>query len=272
MLKPPDPAPQPQTMLPPPSALTLWLCGVAGAWLMYFAVFLQVPQASLGDAAINALANVAPLALLAAGAHLLIKRHVMRLSVPAQIISHVLIGSAFAATWFALVTLTLALVSYAQRGQFDLSGFTGGAFIWQNLQGLVLYWALAATTYAVRGGRSAAPVTIVSAPPLERYLTRKGDDIAPVHVRDIIVIAGAQDYAEVTTLTDTHLVRMSLSEFEQRLDPQRFIRVHRSRIINIDHLDYAEPSGSGRLIAHMTDGTTVPLSRTGSQSLRALIV
>ena len=272
MLKLPEPPPQPPATLPPPSALTLWLCGSAGVWTMYLAVFLQVPGAGLGEAAINALANVVPLALLAVAAHLLIKRQVMRLSVPAQIIVHVVIGSAFAAAWFALVTLAIAVIGAASGEGFDLTGFTGGAFIWQNLQGLVLYWALAATTYAVRGGRSAAPVTIVSAPPLERYLTRKGDDIAPVNVRDIIVITGAQDYAEVTTLTDTHLVRMSLGEFEQRLDPQRFIRVHRSRIINIDYLDYAEPAGGGRLVARMTDGTTVPLSRTGSQALRSLIV
>lgn len=272
MLKLPERPPSPPTTLPPPSALTLWLCGSAGVWAMYLAVFLQVPGGSLGDAAITALANVAPLALLAAGAHLLIKRQVMRFSVPAQIIAHVVIGSAFAAAWFTLVTLVLALIGAASGGGFDLAGFTGGAFIWQNLQGLVLYWALAATTYAVRGGRAAAPVKILSAPPLERYLTRKGDDIAPVNVRDIIMIAGAQDYAEVTTLIDTHLVRMSLGEFEQRLDPQRFIRVHRSRIINIDHLDYAEPAGGGRLVARMTDGTAVPLSRTGSQALRSLIV
>ncbi len=272
MLKLPEPPPPPPATLPPPSALTLWLCGSGGVWAMYLAVFLQVPGASLGDAVINALANVVPLALLAAGAHLLIKRWVMRLSVPAQVIAHAMIGAGFAAAWFALVTIALSLIEMARGGAFALSGFTGGAFIWQNLQGLVLYWALAATTYAVRGGRAAASVTIVSAPPLERYLTRKGDDIAPVNVRDIIVITGAQDYAEVTTLTDTHLVRMSLGEFEQRLDPQRFIRVHRSRIINIDHLDYAEPAGGGRLVARMTDGTSVPLSRTGSQALRALIV
>lgn len=272
MLKLPEPPPSAPTPLPPPSALTLWLCGSAGVWAMYLAVFLQVSEVTFAQAAINALANVAPLALLALGAHLLIKRKVMRLSVPAQIMAHVVLGSAFTVAWFTLVTLALALIDAFRGAGFNFAGFTGGAFIWQNLQGLVLYWALAATTYAVRGGRAAAPVTIVSAPPLERYLTRKGDDIAPVNVRDIIMIAGAQDYAEVTTLTDTHLVRMSLSEFEQRLDPQRFIRVHRSRIINIDHLDYAEPAGGGRLIARMTDGTAVSLSRSGSQALRALIV
>lgn len=272
MLKAPEPVAKPDAPLPPPSALTLWLCASFGVWVLYLLVFLQVPGNTLGDATINALANVVPLAVLAAGVHWLVKRQVMQRSVAAQIIGHLAVGAAFTVLWFALVTALLSLIRAASGGPLDLTGFTGGAFVWQALQGLVLYWAVAATTYAVRGGRSAAPVTIVSAAPLERYLTRTGDDIAPVHVRDIVLIAGAQDYAEVTTLSGTHLVRMSLGEFEQRLDPARFIRVHRSHIINIDHLDHAEPAGGGRLVAHMVTGAVVPLSRSGSQALRQLIV
>jgi two-component system, LytTR family, response regulator len=69
-----------------------------------------------------------------------------------------------------------------------------------------------------------------------------------VEVDEIVMIAGAQDYAEVST-TDgrKHLVRMSLAEFEQRLPDDSFVRVHRSTIINIAHLGRAEPIGSGRL-------------------------
>ncbi len=273
MLKVPEPAAKPGEALPPPSALTLWLCASTGAWAMYLLVFLQVPGNELADSAIYALINVAPLTVLAAGVHWLIKRYLMQLSVAAQIIGHIAAAAAFAVAWFTLVTSLLEVRSaLVSGGSLEFSGFTGGAFIWQALQGLVLYWAVAATTYAVRGGRGAAPVTIVSAAPLERYLTRTGDEIAPVNVRDIVLIAGAQDYAEVTTLTGRHLVRMSLGEFEQRLDPARFIRVHRSHIINIDYLDHAEPAGGGRLVAHMVTGAAVPLSRTGSQALRQLIV
>ncbi len=273
MLKVPGSETKPNEALPPPSALTLWLCASGGAWAMYLLVFLQVPGNGLADAALIALVNVAPLAVLAAAAYWLIRRHLMQWSIPAQIIGHVAAAAAFSVVWFALVTSLLAVLNAVTTGgAVAFTGFTGGAFIWQALQGLVLYWAVAATTYAVRGGRAAAPVTIVTAPPLERYLTRTGDDIAPVNVRDIVLIAGAQDYAEVTTLTGTHLVRMSLGEFEQRLDPARFIRVHRSHIINIDHLDHAEPAGGGRLVAHMATGAIVAMSRTGSQALRQLIV
>ncbi len=268
-----DPDAKPSETLPPPSPLTLWLCASGGVWALYLLVFLQVPGNGFAHSALIALVNVAPLAVLAAAAYWLIRRHLMQWSVAAQIIGHVAAAAAFAVIWFALVTCLLAVMNaLISGGALDFTGFTGGAFIWQALQGLVLYWAVAATTYAVRGGRSAAAVTIVTAPPLERYFTRTGDDIAPVNVRDIVLIAGAQDYAEVTTLTGIHLVRMSLGEFEQRLDPARFIRVHRSHIINIDHLDHAEPAGGGRLVAHMATGAIVAMSRTGSQALRQLIV
>ena len=65
-------------------------------------------------------------------------------------------------------------------------------------------------------------MTLVSAPatpPLTRYLIRKGDEMTPVAVGDIISITGAQDYSEVTTSDGHHLVSLSLADFEARLDP-----------------------------------------------------
>jgi DNA-binding LytR/AlgR family response regulator len=61
---------------------------------------------------------------------------------------------------------------------------------------------------------------------------------------------------------------MTLAEFESRLDPQRFVRVHRSRIVNLDHVDRAEPAGAGRLLLHMDNGEVVSTSRGGAQELK----
>ena len=139
-----------------------------------------------------------------------------------------------------------------------------------------MYALVAAVCYAIRGGRLAANVTIVpelSTPhPLERYLTRNGDVISPVSVRDIVVITGAQDYSEVSTIGARHLVRLSLSEFEGRLDPRRFLRVHRSTIINFDHLVSVEPAGGGRMLANLANGDIVQVSRTGASLLKQFIV
>jgi hypothetical protein len=225
-------------------------------------------------AMIDAAANVLPLALLALATHALLRSNVMTRSVPAQAAAHVGLAVAFATTWYGLVLVVLAFFGGLQSGSFRVVGFSGPAFTWQAFQGLVLYAAIAATCYAIRGGRQAANLTIVTAPPpLERYLKRTGEDMMPVSVRDIVTITGAQDYSEVATVTgDCHLVRMSLGEFERRLDPTRFLRVHRSSIVNFDHLARAESAGGGRMLAHMATGDIVQTSRAGAQLLRTFIV
>ena len=154
-----------------------------------------------------------------------------------------------------------------------MQNFSGPAFTWQVFQGLILYALVAAVCYAMRGGRRAAPVTIVDKQPLmDRYLIRDGDEMRPISTAEIVFIGGAQDYAEVRTLSGTHLVRMSLGELEARLDPKRFIRVHRSTIINFDQLERAEPAGGGRMVAWMATGESVAVSRSGAQLLRSFVV
>ena len=258
--------------LAPPSGITLWVVGTILLWAMYSFVFVVTADQSIIVAMIDALANVAPLAVLALAASALIKTHVMPHSVITQGLLHSGLALLFAMTWYSLVLVLLAFFSGLRGKGFAVSGFSGPAFTWQVFQGLIIYALVAATCYAIRGGRQSVNVAIMTGPPLERYLTRAGDEMVPVAVRDIVSITGAQDYAEVTTLTGKHLVRMSLGEFERRLDTSRFVRVHRSTIVNFDHLDRAEPAGSGRMIVHMVNGETVPVSRAGAQTLRSFMV
>lgn len=254
-----------------PSGGTLSVAGTVVLWALYVLVFAQTTGEPLLQAMSDAVANVVPLALLAAATHAILKSQVMTRSVPVQTAAHVGLAVGFATTWYALVLVVLAFLSGLQGRGFAVSGFSGPAFTWQVFQGLILYAAVAATCYAIRGGREASSVTIVTAP-LDRYLTREGDEMVPVSVHDIVTIAGAQDYAEVVTTTGRHLVRMSLAEFERRLDPSRFVRVHRSTIINFDRLARVEPAGGGRMLAHMRNGETVQVSRAGAQLLRTFVV
>ena len=66
----------------------------------------------------------------------------------------------------------------------------------------------------------------------------------------------------------TLLVSLPLSDFEQRLDPQRFMRVHRSHIVNLDLVDSLEPFDNSQLVVRMKDGTKITASRTASKRLR----
>ncbi len=256
-----------------PSVAALWAGGTLLLWLLYTCVFAATLGEPITQALTDGAANVLPLALLAVAMHSLIKAHVMRRAVPVQIVFHAGLAVIFATTWYALVLVMLAFFKGLQGGGFGVGGFSAIAFTWQVFQGIILYATIASTCYAVRGGRQAAEVAIVTTPQLDRYLTRRGDEMVPVSVRDIVTITGAQDYSEVQTLDGRrHLVRLSLGEFERRLDPARFLRIHRSAIVNFDHVARVEPAGGGRLLAHMTTGDAVQTSRSGTQLLRQFVV
>ena len=251
-----------------------WIAGAAALWLTYALVFVGTANAPLGRAIVDGAANVAPLIALALAAHALLPTQVMRRPPPVQAVLHAVLATAFALSWYAAVVLLLALADALRGHGFHLIGFHGPGLTWQVFQGLILYGAVAAGCYALRRGDAHAPASGGEAArrPLERYLVREGDGFRPVEVSDIVTIAGAQDYSEVSTPAGRHLVRMSLGEFEARLDPGRFIRVHRSAIIHLAHQDRAEPAGGGRMLAHMADGQRIPVSRAGVRALRPLIV
>jgi hypothetical protein len=258
----------------PPSVAVVYLAAIALLVTAYSVVFSLTTELGLIRSVESAVSNVLPLAALAAGSYVILKNVVLRQGVVLQAISHVLLAPIFALSWYAFTLVALALVGAIRNGRVEIGQFSDVAFIWQIFQGLVLYALVAAICYALRGGRAAAEVRIVQASAtLRRYLTKYGDELVPVEVDDIVLIAGAQDYAEVTTIDGrSHLVRMSLAEFEKRLPDERFVRVHRSAIINIAHLGRAEPIGSGRLALHLAGNQTVEASRSGAQALRSLVL
>jgi two-component system, LytTR family, response regulator len=260
----------------PPSIAALWLVGTGLLWLLYALVFMGTGETLAVRAAVDAAVNVMPLAVLAVAVRGVLKAEVMRRTWPVQAAWHAGLAMAFTLVWYAGIVLMLAVVSGLEGHGLTVRGFSGPALTWQTFQGLILYAAVAAACYAVRGARQAATVTLVAPQPrpapLIRYLIRTAEGVAPVEVDDIISVTGAQDYAEVTTLKGRHLVRLSLAEFEGRLDPTSFVRVHRSAIINLRRLTRAEPAGAGRLVAHMTNGDVVQVSRSGAQALRELTI
>ena len=274
------PAPADSLRLPSagtaPSIVSLWLAGTGLLWALYAFVFVSTANGNFGGAVGDAFCNVLPLSLLAIAVRAVLKAEVMWRSTAVQTFSHAALAIGFSFTWYATLVVLLAVSGDLRGWGFRIIGFQGPALTWQVFQGLLIYVAVAATCYAVRGGREAASVTIVEErakrPALTRYLIRQDDELTPVDVDDIISISGAQDYAEVVTARGRHLVRLSLSELEARLDPTRFVRIHRSTIINLHRLERTEPAGGGRLLAYTDNGNAVAVSRSGVQELRRFVV
>ena len=104
---------------------------------------------------------------------------------------------------------------------------------------------------------------------LTRLFLRERGTILPVPVERIVRIEAEGDYVMVHTRDKAHLVRLRLRDMEGRLG-DRFLRVHRSHLVNLDHVKVFEQHDDTRLVVVMTDGTRILASRTRSRELRRL--
>jgi hypothetical protein len=249
------------------------------AFAAYFAVFLFTGKGGVLRAAETSLRNLVPLAILSVAAQALISRFVIGRSMAAQVTCHVLLATAFTLLLYWMLMVLIGLSVGQSFTEFVVKAFfPTGAFAWQLLQGLTLYALVACLTQLRRPiAPSTPPIpssvdASSSEPSPSRYFIRRGEDIEPIEIAGIISIKGADDYAEVATLNGSHLVRMTLAEFEKVLDGARFLRTHRSHIVNVDRIERAEPAGGGRMMLYMENGERIPASRAGTRLLRSRVI
>ena len=107
--------------------------------------------------------------------------------------------------------------------------------------------------------------------PLERVLIRDGAKVHVVATADIDVIEAQDDYVCISAGGKAWLKSQRLAELEVLLDAGRFVRIHRSYIVNIERMSRIEPAGKDSHCAVLQDGRRVPVSRSGYQKLRALL-
>jgi two-component system LytT family response regulator len=107
--------------------------------------------------------------------------------------------------------------------------------------------------------------------PLERVLIRDGARVHVVAVADIDVIEAQDDYVRISAGDKAWLKNQPLAELEAQLDAARFVRVHRSYIVNLERMSRIEPAGKDSHAAVLRDGRRIPISRSGYQKLRGLL-
>jgi two-component system LytT family response regulator len=96
---------------------------------------------------------------------------------------------------------------------------------------------------------------------LDRIVIKCGGRVVLLGVDDIDWIGAAGIYLELHAGTMTHLYRSGLSALLERLDPSRFVRIHRSVVINTDRIKELRPRGHSDYTVVLRDGRMVPLSR-----------
>ena len=105
---------------------------------------------------------------------------------------------------------------------------------------------------------------------ISRVFVRAGRSIIPVTVDTVSWFEADGDYVAVHVGRARHLVHVALTRLEARLDPVRFVRIHRTSIVNLDFVKAFKGLGKGRLVAELTDGTQLEVSRNKARELRAL--
>ena len=107
--------------------------------------------------------------------------------------------------------------------------------------------------------------------PEARFVVRLASKMTLVRAADVEWIAGEGNYARLHSGGRRHLVRETLKSVEARLDPSKFVRVHRSAIVNVECVATLEPHVHGQYVLTMKDGSRITSSRTHSPKLRALL-
>jgi len=101
----------------------------------------------------------------------------------------------------------------------------------------------------------------------ERFVIKTGGRITFVEADAIDWVEAAGDYVRLHTSEKVHLLRETMGGMEERLDPDRFLRIHRSTIINTERLTELRPYGNSEYIVVLDDGTELKLSRTYRDAL-----
>lgn len=105
---------------------------------------------------------------------------------------------------------------------------------------------------------------------LDRLVIRSGGRVSFLKAEEIDWIGAEGNYVRIHAGKQSPLVRDTMNEVEARLDPSRFVRIHKSTIVNADRIKEIQPLFNGTHSVLLLDGTRLTWSRGYREQLRAL--
>ena len=112
------------------------------------------------------------------------------------------------------------------------------------------------------GGRRALP-EIAPAAVRERIVVKDGTKVHVIPIGKLDYVEAEDDYVALHSEGKKYLKQQPIASVEAMLDPGRFVRIHRSAIVNLERVARIEPYGKESRLAILTDGTRLPVSRSG---------
>jgi two-component system LytT family response regulator len=115
--------------------------------------------------------------------------------------------------------------------------------------------------------RTAAP----GGPYLKRLVIKSGGRVTLLNVRDIDWIEAEGDYVKIHVAKAWHLLRETMKRLEAQFDPARFVRIHRSTIVNVERIKELQPYFRGEYVVILQDGKSLKLSRGYKEHLESVL-
>lgn len=106
---------------------------------------------------------------------------------------------------------------------------------------------------------------------LERIVIKSGSRIKIIPAESVFWIEAQDDYVMIHSQEGKFLKQKTMKFFEQHLNARDFIRIHRSHIVRISHIKQIEPFSKTTYQAILTNGTSLPLSKTGYRKIKDII-
>ncbi len=106
---------------------------------------------------------------------------------------------------------------------------------------------------------------------LQRLAVEANEKIVLVRVEDIRWMQSSGNYIRLHVGKASHLVRQSMKNLQALLDPNRFLRVHRNAIVNLDHVEEFHLPPTGNMFVKLNDGLCLPLRKANRSLLRKLL-
>ena len=105
----------------------------------------------------------------------------------------------------------------------------------------------------------------------QRVVVKTGGKIKIIPLEDIHYLEAADDYVKIHTHNGAFLKNRTMGYFEKVLDPNRFVRTHRSYIINIQQVTRIDPYEKDGHLCVLSSGAQVPVSKTGYMKLKTVL-
>jgi two-component system, LytTR family, response regulator len=96
----------------------------------------------------------------------------------------------------------------------------------------------------------------------KRIVFKSRGRILFLHVSDIRWIGAEENYVRISTDSETHLLRETMAHLEEKLDPEMFLRVHRSSIVNLQYVKEVRTEKDGELAVLLANGQKIAMSRS----------